>query len=147
MTIEATPFTPVSAALGGLLIGLGALVLMAGLGRISGISGILSQAILPADGQRAWRGWFIGGLLLGAAACYHFAGLDFPLRTGVDAWVLALAGALVGLGTGIGSGCTSGHGICGIARVSRRSLVAVLTFMLTGFITTYLVRHVLGGLP
>ncbi len=138
-----TAFTPVSALLGGALIGLAATVLYATLGRIAGISGILTSAIE----QRAERGWriaFLLGLVATAGVWFALSGAapreGFPLP-----WLLA-AGVLVGFGTRLGNGCTSGHGICGLARLSRRSLIAVLVFMGSGFITVYGVRHLLGGL-
>ncbi|MEE4209331.1 MAG: YeeE/YedE family protein [Parvularcula sp.] len=142
--IAPTAFTPLSALLGGGMIGLAAVLLMLRHGRIAGISGIVSGALLPPDGERGWRASFVLGLLapgillslLGAAPEAVFtAG---PL-------LLVLAGLLVGFGTRLGSGCTSGHGVCGLARLSRRSLVAVLVFMAAGFVTVTLLRHGLGG--
>lgn len=137
-------FTPLSALLGGALIGLAATLLYAGIGRIAGISGILNNAIE----QRAERGWRIAFLLgLVAAAGLWFAGNHIVPRTGFPlAWLL-LAGLLVGFGTRIGNGCTSGHGICGLARLSKRSLIAVLAFMGSGIATVYLLRHVMAVLP
>jgi uncharacterized membrane protein YedE/YeeE len=139
-----TGFTPISALLGGALIGLAATLLYAGIGRIAGISGILNGAIE----QRAERGWriaFLLGLIAAAGAWLYGNGITprdgFPL-----AWLL-LAGLLVGFGTRLGNGCTSGHGICGLARLSRRSLIAVLVFMGGGIATVYVLRHVLAVLP
>ncbi|KKO49983.1 membrane protein [Arsukibacterium sp. MJ3] len=123
-------FTPVSALIGGGLIGLGTLLLMATLGRIAGISGIASLAILQRDG-RSWRLAFIVGLLLGPLLVsiiindFTYSTPDLNSRT-------LIAGLLVGLGTAWGSGCTSGHGICGIGRFSPRSIAATLMFMATG---------------
>lgn len=140
-----TFFTPLSALAGGALIGLAATLLYAGLGRIAGISGILNQALEHA-GDRGWRIAFLLSLIAGGAAWFGFGHEvpatrnDFPLP-----WLVA-AGLLVGFGTRLGTGCTSGHGICGLARLSRRSLVAVAVFMACGAITVFALRHVLGGI-
>ena len=137
-----TDFTPVSALLGGALIGIAATLLYAGIGRIAGISGIVNNAIERRQ-ERGWRLAFLAGLLAAAAAWFAWSGEaprnDFPLP-----WLLA-AGLLVGFGTRLGNGCTSGHGICGLARLSRRSLAAVLTFMASGIASVYVIRHLLGG--
>ena len=139
-----TAFTPVSALAGGLLIGLAALLLYALLGRIAGISGILNNAI-ETRGDRGWRIAFLLGMVAAATAWFAFDGAvpraGFPLP-----WLLA-AGVLVGFGTRIGSGCTSGHGVCGLARLSRRSLAATLAFMGAGIATVFVLRHVLAVLP
>ena len=139
-----TQFTPVTALLGGGLIGLAATVLYAGIGRIAGISGIVNNAIERRQ-ERGWRLAFLAGLLAAAAAWFAWSGEaprnGFPLP-----WLLA-AGLLVGFGTRLGNGCTSGHGICGLARLSKRSLLAVAVFMAAGIFTTYLMRHVLMVLP
>ena len=140
-----TEFTPVSALLGGALIGLAATLLLAGIGRIAGISGIVNAAVEQRDG-RSWRLAFLAGLIGGAALWFVFGSgvapprLDYPLP-----WLIA-AGLLVGFGTRLGSGCTSGHGICGLARFSRRSLAAALAFMGAGVATVYALRHVSGVL-
>ena len=118
-----------------------ATLLYAGIGRIAGISGILNQAIE----QRAERGWRIAFLLgLVAAAAAWFASNDIAPRSGFPLGWLLLAGLLVGFGTRLGNGCTSGHGVCGLSRLSPRSLAATLAFMAAGFVTVYLVRHVLA---
>lgn len=139
-----TDFTPVSGAIGGALIGIAAVVLLAANGRVAGVSGILGGAILDRPvGDIAWRIAFLGGLLLGALlfAAWSPSGLVVQFQTG---WVgTVAAGVLVGFGTRMGSGCTSGHGVCGLARFSRRSLVATATFMAAGMVTVYLLRHVL----
>lgn len=136
-----TAFTPVTALLGGALIGLAATVLYVGNGRIAGISGILNHALERRD-ERGWRIAFLAGLIAAAAAWFAFSGdvarSGFPLP-----WLIA-AGLLVGFGTRLGNGCTSGHGICGLARLSKRSLAAVFAFMGSGVATVYVLRHVLG---
>ena len=138
-----TDFTPVSALLGGALIGIAATLLYAGIGRIAGISGIVNNAIERRQ-ERGWRLAFLAGLLAAAAAWFAWSGEaprnGFPLP-----WLLA-AGLLVGFGTRLGNGCTSGHGICGLARLSKRSLAAVVAFMASGIATVYVVRHVIGGM-
>lgn len=139
-----TDFTPIPALIGGMLIGLAASLLYAGIGRIAGISGILNEAIGRGEG-RAWRLAFL--LALVAAAGGWFAWSSAPPRDGFPLpWLLA-AGLLVGAGTRIGGGCTSGHGICGLARLSKRSLMAVCVFMACGMATVFLLRHATGWLP
>lgn len=129
---------------GGLLIGASAVFLMATLGRIAGISGVLTEALKP--GSDWWRYAFLLGLPLGALIALATMGIGGTERTGFPLPVLALSGLLVGLGTRIGSGCTSGHGVCGLGRLSKRGLVATLTFMATGIITVWVTRHLLGVL-
>lgn len=139
-----TEFTPVSALLGGALIGLAATLLYAGIGRIAGVSGILNRAVE----QRTERGWRIAFLLgLVAAAGLWLAGNGIAPRSGFPLGWLLVAGLLVGFGTRLGNGCTSGHGICGLARLSPRSLAAVLAFMGSGIATVYVLRHLLAVLP
>jgi uncharacterized membrane protein YedE/YeeE len=140
----ATSFTPWSALIGGALIGLAATLLLAGIGRIAGVSGILAQAVEQSGGRR-WRLAFLAGLVAGAGA--WFALVDAAPRSGFPLPWLVAAGLLVGFGARVGSGCTSGHGICGLARLSRRSMAAVLTFTLAGAATVWLLRHGLGVLP
>jgi hypothetical protein len=136
-------FTPISALIGGILIGLASAWLLAANGRVAGISGILHGLVARLPGDAQWRAWFIAGLLA-AGALWHVLGLAPAPREGFGlGWAIA-AGLLVGFGTRMGSGCTSGHGVCGLGRLSVRSLVAVVTFMLTGAIAVYVVRHVLG---
>ncbi len=139
-----TEFTPVSALLGGALIGLAATWLLAALGRIAGISGIFNASVDGAADGRAWRLAFLLAMIV--AAGVWFALTDAPVRSGFPLQWTVVAGLLVGAGTRLGNGCTSGHGICGLARLSKRSLVAVATFMGTAFATVYIVRHVMGGL-
>ena len=138
-------FTPLSATAGGILIGFAAVLLMALLGRIAGISGIASDLLLSRPAADwPWRLAFILGLVLGAlliAALGLAPLLTFPMALPG----MAVAGFLVGFGAVIGNGCTSGHGVCGIARLSKRSLVATATFMLAAIVVVYVVRHVVGG--
>jgi uncharacterized protein len=128
--------------IGGLLIGLAAALLLLFNGRIAGISGILG-GLIDANpiSERLWRGAFVIGLVCGAAVYSGFHG-GLPLQLPVRSSGLLLAGLLVGFGTRLGSGCTSGHGVCGLARSSPRSLVATATFIACGMLTVYLTRHV-----
>lgn len=136
-------FTPLSALAGGILIGLASVWLLAANGRIAGIAGIVHGLVAHAPGDVRWRAWFIAGLLA-AGFLWHALGFAPAPREGFGlGWALA-AGLLVGFGTRMGAGCTSGHGVCGLGRLSARSLVAVVTFMATGGIAVYVVRHVLG---
>ena len=138
-------FTPVSATLGGMLIGAGAVVLMAASGRIAGISGIFGGLLPPRPvADWAWRLAFVAGLAAGAFAAALMGGGDPTMSFTVGLPAIALAGLLVGLGTSVGSGCTSGHGVCGLARFSARALAAVAAFMVTGALVVFVVRHVLG---
>jgi len=142
-----TDFTPYMSLIGGALIGLSAVLLMATHGRIAGISGIVSRLLPPSvDRSDLPQGLiFIVGLLL-AAPVWHLLAGQAPIQTvSGNLPLLAIAGLLVGLGTVLGSGCTSGHGVCGISRLSGRSIVATLTFMSTGFLTVLILRHVVGG--
>ena len=138
-------FTPVSAAIGGVLIGLSAVLLMLSTGRIAGISGIFSGLLNMRGEDKGWRIAFLAGFILAPV----IAG---PLGYGMSApklpssWtVIVVAGLLVGFGTRLGGGCTSGHGICGIARLSPRSIAATVIFMVTAIATVAITRHVLGG--
>lgn len=138
-------FTPVSALAGGALIGAGAVLLMWLDGRIAGISGIFGGALLPVRGDIAWRVAFIAGIVLGAAAWRFGGGAPQVLQIAGSVPLLIAGGLLVGVGVRLGSGCTSGHGVCGIARFSPRSFAATATFMAVGFATVYAVRHLAGG--
>ncbi|MCB9549513.1 MAG: YeeE/YedE family protein [Myxococcales bacterium] len=129
--------------IGGALIGGSAALMMALHGRIAGISGIVSGLI---TGDRAlWRSLFVGGLIVGGLAMYLLQPTSFTLAADRSLGATALAGLLVGLGTRLGNGCTSGHGVCGIARLSPRSIVATITFMATGALTVVVVRSFFGG--
>ena len=142
--IEATPFTPVTAAIGGALIGGSAVLLMATLGRVAGISGILGSLLGRGEGGFRWQLAFLAGLLLAAGVTYALLPEPFPLRSEFGIGKLVLAGLIVGFGTSLGSGCTSGHGVCGLSRLSGRSLVATITFMVVGVATAVALRQ--GGL-
>jgi uncharacterized protein len=139
-----TPFDPVSAVLGGALIGLAAVLLMLLNGRIAGVSGILGDALAGGLGEGAWRLAFLAGLV---AAPLLLAAVGDPLPTPLmpASWaVIIAAGLLVGFGTRLGGGCTSGHGVCGMARLSPRSIVATLVFMATAMLVVAGTRHGLG---
>lgn len=144
MIIDWNAFTPISALAGGILIGLGTAVLLLWSGRIAGISGILGGLLARKANETGWRLAFVLGLLLAAPLWKLFAGLP-PIRVDANYSLLIIAGLLVGAGTRYAAGCTSGHGVCGLARLSPRSLVATLVFMGAGFSTVYLTRHWLGG--
>ena len=141
-----TPFTPIASTIGGALIGLAAVLLMLFNGRIAGISGILARLFPPYAGSEvANTVAFVAGLVL-APVCYStVSGWPVTQTVSGNAVLMAVAGLLVGFGTVYGSGCTSGHGVCGLARLSRRSLVATVVFMIAGFATVFIVRHVIGG--
>ncbi|MFE1573914.1 YeeE/YedE family protein [Comamonas odontotermitis] len=142
MTIDMSAFTPVAALLGGALIGLAAVLLVLFNGRIAGISGIVGSLLPPRASGGAWRVAFIIGLLAAPWAYGLFA--PVPATASPASWpVLVIAGLLVGFGTRLGSGCTSGHGVCGLSRLSWRSLIATLCFMAAGFATVFVARHVL----
>lgn len=140
MTLNWTAFTPGTALAGGVLIGLAASLLVLLGGRIAGISGILGGLLRRVPGERAWRLAFLGGLV---AAPWLYAAIAAPLRPQIDAgWgTLLVAGLLVGVGTRYGAGCTSGHGVCGLSRLSWRSAAATGAFMAAGFVTVFVARH------
>jgi uncharacterized protein len=137
-----TTFTPLSSLIGGLLIGFSTLLLIRWLGQIAGISGIVGQLWSAAAGDSAWRFAFVAGLLVAPLLYALFTPLPAMQIATSTPWLM-VSGLLVGFGTRLGSGCTSGHGVCGLSRLSLRSLVATLTFMLTAIIVVWLVRHVL----
>jgi uncharacterized membrane protein YedE/YeeE len=134
-------FTPIPALIGGALIGLASVWFLAADGRIAGVSTIL-HGIFSSPEDR-WRMAFVAGLLL-AGIAWQAAGAPVPLREGFPPGWAALGGLLVGFGTRMGGGCTSGHGVCGLGRMSPRSLVAVITFMATGMLAAYVTRHLLA---
>ena len=140
-------FTPWSALLGGLCIGLSAALLWWLNGRIAGISGILSQAMARHTSERLWRWLFLLGMVAGAGAYVWLTGsAAAQTRGGFPIWLLIVAGLLTGYGTSMANGCTSGHGVCGLGRLSLRSLVATLIFLVVAVVTTGVVRHLLKGL-
>jgi uncharacterized protein len=141
-----TEFTLVASAIGGAMIGLSAVLLMAFHGRIAGISGIGARLFPPyRDSKLAERLVFILGLVAAPGLYAVVNGAAAPMNISGSTGVLIAAGLLAGFGSVLGNGCTSGHGICGLSRLSVRSLVAVVVFMLTAIVTVYIVRHVIGG--
>lgn len=143
MTIAWNDFTPWSALAGGALIGLAAAMFVLLNGRIAGISGVIGGLLTPVRGDLAWRVAFVLGMVGAPLAYALFAALPVP-RIDAGFTLLIVAGLLVGVGTRYGSGCTSGHGVCGLSRLSPRSLVATAAFMGAGFATVFVVRHLLG---
>lgn len=137
-------FTPVSALAGGALIGSAAAVLLWLNGRIAGISGIFNGLLNPQRGETAWRALFVIGLIAGASLYAAVYPAGYTPRAGFSVVMLALGGFLVGFGTRMSGGCTSGHGVCGLGRLSPRSLAATVTFVLAGMATVFVVRHLLG---
>jgi len=143
MQIDWTHFTPWTSLAGGVTLGFAAALLLLLVGRTLGISGIVDGALTARDREFGWRATFLLGLLAAPTALRLIAAPPPP--TIETPWAqLTIAGVLVGFGTRLGSGCTSGHGICGLSRLSPRSLVATLTFMFAGFVTVYVVRHLAG---
>jgi len=138
--IDWTHFTPWSSLAGGIMIGVAAAMLILVNGRIAGIAGIIGGLLRPASGDMAWRLAFIIGLLV-APAAYLIVAEPTPPTIAASYPMMIAAGLLVGAGTRYGSGCTSGHGVCGLSRLSPRSLVATLMFMAAGFATVFVVRH------
>jgi uncharacterized membrane protein YedE/YeeE len=143
MTIDWNHFTPWSSLAGGVLLGLASALFILLNGRVLGISGILGGLLRPRAGDAGWRIAFIAGLLAAPAVWSLFAAPVVP-RIDATPALLVVAGLLVGWGTRYGSGCTSGHGVCGLSRMSPRSLVATLAFMGTGFATVFVMRHLLA---
>ena len=143
MLIDWTHFTPWAALAGGILLGLASALFVLLNGRILGISGIVGGLLRPRAGDMGWRLAFVLGMLVAPGLYWLVVG---PTQPRIDAnWgMVVMAGLLVGVGTRYGSGCTSGHGVCGLSRMSPRSLVATLAFMGAGFVTVFLIRHVLA---
>ncbi|WP_245412784.1 YeeE/YedE family protein [Oceaniradius stylonematis] len=139
----ATEFTPFMSLLGGFLIGVAAIALMALHGRVAGMTGIMAGILPPAVSDWQWRAAFLAGAVI-APALFLFAGGTVPFAVPVPVWAMVVGGLIVGIGVHFGSGCTSGHGVCGMARLSPRSIVATITFMITTGITVYVMRHVLS---
>jgi uncharacterized protein len=143
MTIDWVHFTPWSALLGGLMIGAAAAALILCAGRVMGAAGIIGGALALKSGDIGWRLSLIAGLLLSPSLMAMFGAADRP-RFDASWPLLIVAGLMVGFGARLGSGCTSGHGVCGLSRLSPRSFVATALFMLAGFATVFLARHVVG---
>jgi uncharacterized membrane protein YedE/YeeE len=144
MSIDWQSFTPWSSLVGGILIGVAASLLILFNGRIAGISGIVGGLLRPQSGDIRWRLAFIGGLI-GAPLIYRLIAELPAIQIDAGYAMLIIAGLLVGVGTRYGAGCTSGHGVCGISRLSPRSLVATLIFMSAGFAATYVIRHLIAN--
>jgi uncharacterized membrane protein YedE/YeeE len=144
MSIDWASFTPGSAAIGGVIIGIAAAMLVFMNGRIAGISGIVGGLFRPAPGDVAWRLAFVAGLIAAPLLYATVAALP-PVVIEAGYPTLIVAGVLVGIGTRYGAGCTSGHGVCGVSRLSPRSIVATLSFMAAGFATVFVARHVIGN--
>jgi hypothetical protein len=143
MNIDWNHFTPWSSLAGGVLVGTAAALFILFSGRLLGISGILGGLLSPREGDTGWRLAFLAGMLVAPTVWALFATPELP-RIEASGTVLMIAGLLVGWGTRHGSGCTSGHGVCGLSRLSPRSLAATLAFMATGFATVYVARHLLA---
>ena len=143
MSIDWNAFTPWSSLFGGMLIGLAAAMFVLLNGRVAGISGVLGGLLMPVRGDVLWRVAFVGGIMMTPLAYSVFQALP-PVQIDADYAALIAAGLLVGVGTRYGAGCTSGHGVCGLSRLSLRSLVATATFMGAGFATVFVLRHVSG---
>ena len=138
-------FSYTTPLLGGLLIGASATAMLLFLGRITGISGIVWGAV-SGQAENSWRWLFIVGLVLGPLLYHTLSATPYPAASPLQWWHAVIGGLLVGFGVKLGAGCTSGHGVCGIGRLSSRSLIATMTFMATGIVTVYITRHLLGGL-
>jgi uncharacterized membrane protein YedE/YeeE len=142
MTIDWANFTPWTSLAGGITIGIAAALLILFIGRVAGISGVLGEMLRPNATDKGWRIAFIAGLIV-APLAYQLVH-ELPFVTINAKWPLLIAaGLLVGIGTRYGAGCTSGHGVCGLSRFSKRSLVATIAFMAAGFITVFVLRHLL----
>ena len=138
-------FTPISALIGGGLIGLSSAFLLMLSGRVAGVSGMIAGLLPPQKGDAAWRLWFLGGLIVGTGL-YRVGTGDGVETLVFDATMpmIVIGGLMTGVGTRVSGGCTSGHGVCGIGRASPRSIVATLTFIAAGVVVVYINRHVLG---
>jgi uncharacterized membrane protein YedE/YeeE len=138
-------FTPLASLSGGILIGLSASAMLLFNGKIAGISGILAGLLNPTKKDTAWRAAFVAGLLAGGFLLVLFSPQTFTIGITRSTGAFALAGLLVGVGTRLGNGCTSGHGVCGISRLSPRSFVATVTFIISGAAAVYVINQWLGG--
>lgn len=142
-----TEFTPWTSLIGGVLIGLSAVMLMAFRGRVFGATGILAGFIQPSSSSDwRWRAWLLAGMVTGPLAMRLLTGEMPQIQVPMSTTAMIVGGFIVGIGVTFGSGCTSGHGVCGMARLSPRSLVATVVFMITTGITVYIVNHVIGGI-
>ncbi|WIY53704.1 YeeE/YedE thiosulfate transporter family protein [Devosia sp. YIM 151766] len=141
-----TEFTPLLSLAGGSLIGFAAVLLMAFHGRIAGMTGILSGLVPPFSHDWGWRAAFLLGAVAAPALIVAATGFAIPFDSATPAPWLVVGGLIVGIGVYFGSGCTSGHGVCGMARLSPRSIIATLTFMASTVATVFVIRHLLGGL-
>ena len=139
-----TEFTPLTSAIGGMLIGLSAVLLMVTHGRIAGMTGIFNAVLPPFPADWPWRAAFLAGAVLAPAIYVLLSGNPIAVDVPVSHTLLAVGGVIVGIGVTFGSGCTSGHGVCGMARFSRRSFVATCVFMAATFASVFVVRHVIG---
>lgn len=141
-----TAFTPLQSLGGGLFIGLGTVLLMLGLGRILGATGIMSGLVFVENREDlAWRAALVLGMVLVPGLMFLVTGAWPEIEVPVSPLMIAIGGVIVGFGASLGSGCTSGHGVCGLSRLSVRSLVAVPVFMATAAITVFIIRHVIGA--
>ena len=141
-----TAFTPFASFSGGLAIGLGAVLLMVGLGRILGATGVLTGLVFADNrDELSWRVAMVVGMIAAPGLIFALTGTMPEISVPVSPAMIVIGGVIVGFGASLGSGCTSGHGVCGLSRLSIRSLVAVPTFMATAAITVFVIRHVIGG--
>jgi uncharacterized membrane protein YedE/YeeE len=140
-----TEFTPLLSLFGGTLIGLSAVLLMAFHGRIAGMTGILTNLLPPVSSDWTWRAAFIGGAVVAPMLILGLTSQAIAYSSPVPTPWIVIGGLLVGVGVYFGSGCTSGHGVCGMARLSPRSIVATATFLGTAMHTVFVIRHLLGG--
>lgn len=138
-------FTPVSALVGGAVIAISLAIMLLATGRIAGLSGVFAGTLRAAPGDWQWRIWFIGGMLAAGAAFAVGEPSAFDTGARVPLWLLAIAGALVGLGTRMSNGCTSGHGLCGMSRLSKRSIVATIVFFGVGVATATVTGMIVRG--
>lgn len=137
-------FTPISASIGGAMIGISTVIIMLFLGRVTGISGMIGNVLTNKPSVSAWRISFLGGFIVAGLFFLNFYPQALPKTLPVPTYLLIIAGLLVGFGTRMGNGCTSGHGVSGVARLSIRSIVATLTFLGTAVVTVYVSHHFLG---
>jgi uncharacterized membrane protein YedE/YeeE len=140
-----TAFTPYASLIGGVLIGLASVMLMAAHGKIAGMTGIVAGVIPPASADWAWRTAFLAGAIGAPALTVALGLIEIPFQVPVSTAALIVGGLIVGVGVTYGGGCTSGHGVCGVARLSPRSIVATIVFMTATFATVFVVRHVIGA--